>query len=527
MNRSQRRQQNKQSKTPSGSSPNQLEFQIVTGSSPAATTNPLALLQQALTHHQGGQLPAAVATYRQLLSLQPHNMTALCNLGAALKNLGKLKEAADCFQQALTIQPDQVLVLSNLGLTLQDMGRLDEAIRCFQQALTLDPKQPAIHTNLGLALATQGEMKAAIASQQKALTIAPGFPQAHFSLSQAQKILPEDPRLDQMAALVNQEKTIEGRVYLHFALGKSLADLGRHDEAFRHYLAGNRLQRSRFQFNLRQRKKSFHRYRAQLDQTFFAARQGWGIDDPTPIFIVGLPRSGTTLAEQILASHPDVYGAGELPFIKQILMAKTGAADLGEIPLKIPALNAMDFQQMGRDYLDRLRKQAATAAPLPRFISDKMPFNFIYIGLIRLMLPQARFIHCQRSPRDTCLSIFFAHFSEIHPFAYDLTELGGYYRLYREMMAHWHQLFPGKIHNLSYEKLTRDQEGETRRLLDFCGLNWQENCLHFHNTARSVKTASQVQVRKPLYRSSLQRWRCYEAGLQPLISALGNAPEPD
>ena len=305
---------------------------------------------------------------------------------------------------------------------------------------------------------------------------------------------------------------------LNFALGKAFDDLGEGEEAFKCYIEGNRLYRKTLSFNIADEKKLFLRFKKMFDRDFFKKREGFGCSDSTPIFILGMPRSGSTLIEQILSSHPDIFGAGELSFTRRIVQTKMSSNLDSMIPYTASRLKIDDVAKMGNEYVTRIRK----LAPKAKFITDKMPANFLFIGMIKLMLPNAKIIHSVRSPEDTCLSIFKQNFIGTHDYAYDMTELGQYYRLYSDIMNHWHTQFPGVIYDIKYEHLIANQEDETRKLLKFCNVEWDDNCLNFHKTARDVHTASNVQVRQSIYSSSVAGWRRYEKQLQPLTNALGD-----
>ncbi len=305
------------------------------------------------------------------------------------------------------------------------------------------------------------------------------------------------------------------RVFVHFALGKALDDIGEHDRAFGHFRLGNALKRREVQYD-----ESAHQlgFRRLIEQYHHAPLQGIaaaGDPSPLPIFVVGMPRSGSTLVEQILASHRQVHAAGELQNLSRVIAA---AANSKSEPIPIPSCvtqpDAEGLRQIGQAYLASLPPLAAGK----RRITDKLPTNFLHVGLIRLILPNARIIHTLRDPVDTCLSCYSKLFSHGVPFSFDLEELGADYRQYHELMAHWRSVLPpGAMCEVRYEDVVDDLEGQARRLLDYCGLPWDASCLTFHKTERPIATASQVQVRRPVYRSSLSRWRRYEAHLKPLL----------
>ncbi|MDD9878182.1 MAG: TAXI family TRAP transporter solute-binding subunit [Magnetovibrio sp.] len=294
-------------------------------------------------------------------------------------------------------------------------------------------------------------------------------------------------------------------------MGKALEDRGAYDDAFEMFAAGNALKRPTLDYDLGADRDLMRRIREVFTPDLLGRRLGGGDPDRLAIFILGIPRSGTSLVEQIVASHPDVAGAGELMFLTEI----SGGPDA--FPANIPGLDADAFRRLGGAYLDRLRARAPAAAR----VTDKMPQNFLYVGLIALILPNARIVHCRRTPEDTCLSLYKTLFTDRLDFAYDLGELGAFHGLYAELMAHWRAVLPDAMLELHYEDLIADQAAETRRLLDYLELPWDDACLDFHRTERRVATASSVQVRQGLYSGSVEAWRRYEAHLDPLRAALG------
>ena len=306
---------------------------------------------------------------------------------------------------------------------------------------------------------------------------------------------------------------VKARIRYWFALGKAREDVGHYDEAFAAYAEGNRLQHELLPCDEARADAMLERLTTVFDRDFFAARREVRGCDKAPIFIVGMPRSGTTLLEQILASHPAVHGAGELPDLNQVIMDAPARAER-RFPDFVPDLQPDDFRRMGEAYAERVWR----LAPGAQHITDKMPANFFYIGMIRLMLPNAKIIHAMRDPMDSCFSNFARLFNDTMEFAYDLGTLGRYYVRYIKLMQHWHSVLPaGSILDLRYEHMVADTEGQARRILDYLGLPWDDKCLAFHQNKRHVKTASVAQVRKPIYKTSVARWRRFESHLQRLL----------
>jgi hypothetical protein len=301
-------------------------------------------------------------------------------------------------------------------------------------------------------------------------------------------------------------------------MGKALGDLGQYRDGFRHLLKGNALKRRSFDYDEPQRLAMFENVRTTFSRDFMTARAGGGDPSWSPIFIVGMPRSGTTLLEQVLASHSKVFGAGELETFKEALAECVESHKIvPAYPVLAEALSQDQIRQLGETYTTRVRARA----PAMRIV-DKMPLNFVFVGLIHLALPNARFINMRRDPLDTCVSCFSLLFTGSQPFAYDLAELGRYYRGYERVMEHWHEVLPpGVMIDVHYEDLVDDIEGGARRVLRHCDLDWEDSCRDFHDTKRAVRTASLMQVREPVYRRSIGAWRRYAEFLQPLGDALG------
>jgi hypothetical protein len=312
------------------------------------------------------------------------------------------------------------------------------------------------------------------------------------------------------------------RMQLDFALGKAYADLKDHKRSFRHFLAGNAGKRAQIEYDEKATLTLFDDIERTFTPELIKAKSGGGDPSTEPIFVLGMPRSGTTLVEQILASHPSVHGAGELATLNDVVLTVHGP-DGKTIPYPhfVEALDASALQKIGARYLAQVRE----LAPARERITDKMPSNFFFVGLIHLALPNARIIHTIRDPIDTCISCFSKLFSAEQNHTYDLAELGRYYRRYDRLMAHWRNaLPPGRILDVRYEDVVADLEGEARCILEHCGLPWNERCLAFHKTERPVRTASATQVRKPIYKNSVGRWRVYEEFLTPLVAELGILP---
>ncbi|MDB5493872.1 MAG: hypothetical protein JWP86_1209, partial [Phenylobacterium sp.] len=362
------------------------------------------------------------------------------------------------------------------------------------------------------------------AAYKKSLELAPGLGDAYWSLANLKvaALGPADEAA-MLAALRRTDLGADDRLHLHYALGKALEDRGEHPAAFEHYAKGAALRRAETPYDAAETTAVLRRAESLFTADFFAERAGAGSPSPAPIFIVGLPRSGSTLVEQILASHSQVEGTMELPDIALIAqeLIRSGAGGAGATyPDLLASLDAGQLANLGEAYLERTRVQRKSGRP---FFVDKMPNNFHHIGLIQLILPRARIIDARRHPLGAGFSAFKQHFAHGHAFSYDLTDLGRYYRDYVELMAHFDAVLPGRIHRVIYEDLVEDTEREVLRLLDACGLPFEDGCLRFYENGRAVRTVSSEQVRRPIFRQGLDQWRAYEPWLEPLQAALGPA----
>lgn len=503
------------------------------------------------------KLDEAVAACDHALALKPDYIDAHYNRGLSLNDLGRFDEAVASYRRAIELKPDYSQAHNNLGLTLKAMGRLDEAIAAYRRAIELNPSFAKAYNNLGVALEELDRDDDAMTMYRQAESLSlPGFdnPLANQAVlllqmgdtaralertAQALAINPrsgnawhirsllktfgrDDPELAQMEALhastEQQPLSAQDRLLLEFALGKAWMDAGESDRAFPHLHAGNRLKRATFSYD----SDITGRWLTSIAETFTPELMqkfaGAGHSSDIPVFIIGMPRSGTTLTEQILASHPQVHGAGELNALREVVLGMVGQDGFPSLyPLGVPTLAPEQFAAMGRDYE---RRSGALSAGKRRVV-DKMLNNFFYAGLIHLILPNARIIHCRRNAVDTCLSCYSKYFHGEQVFTYDLRELGLFYRGYEALMAHWRTLLPAeRFIEIDYEDVVHDLETQARRLIAFCNLPWDDACLAFHKTRRRVRTASVNQVRQPLYASSVGAWKAHARHLGPLLAAL-------
>ena len=437
-----------------------------------------------------------------------------------LQKAHRLEEARDIYRQILEQRPGHASSMHLLGLTYLDGPEYDNGLELIRQAIEIRPELALFRFNLGVGLRNHGYFEEARQSYQQAVELDPNYGEAWAALVATQKFAETGPELEHILGQLELNQEDDNRRFLHFAASKILDDTGDYENAFVHAEAGNNL------FPGRWEQERFAETAAALREMFtsefLAERSTWGLAGHRPVFVVGLPRSGTSLIEQVLASHPAVFGAGEVGDILGIVSAMAKRMKPEQpYPRFVPYLPQAVFSGYARGYLDRLTSLLPEDArqSVPRFV-NKMPSNFLHLGVIRLMFPDARIVNAVRHPLDTCLSCFMQNFSTGQEFSYRLDTLAGYYREYRSLMSHWHEVMPGAIHDLEYEQLVTEPEQSTRALLEFCELPWDEACLEFTDTERRVSTASAWQVRQPLYSGSVGRWRRYERQLQPLAADL-------
>jgi len=466
----------------------------------------------AITLQELGQLDAAVKCYDQALAIKPDYAEAFNNLGIVLKELGQLDTAVKSYEKILTIRPDFAEAHYNLAVTLQELGQLDAAVKSYEKALAIEPDYPQAHNNLGIVHQERGQIDDAVKQYEKAVAIKLDYAEAYHNLSTLKKYTANDSQITQMQSLLSTNNLSQSdHIHLCFALAKVNENLGNQDEYFKFLHEGNRLRKQELNYSLDSSKNL-----SSTVKKMFSSPPSLSYKPSTirPIFIVGMPRSGTTLVEQIISSHHAVHGAGEL----------TTLANLIELILKDDlahnknGLTKKSFLSIRQQYLDSL-----SGFNVPEnVITDKMSLNFQYIGFILLAFPEAKIVHLKRDAMATCWSIYKSNFkNKGNGFSCNLNDLAGFYGLYVELMDFWHQLFPDKIYDICYEDLTTNQEEETRKLLEYCELDWDENCLNFHTNKRAVNTPT-LQVREKMYQGSSEDWKKHEEYLQPLIKALSS-----
>ena len=455
------------------------------------------------------------------LELAPDFSMARLNYAQVLEKREKLDLALAQVEKLLEAEPDKFSLLVLKGAILSKMGDYERALPLYEFLLSHYPARPKISMYYGHALKTVGQQQKAIEAYRQAISMEPSFGDAWWSLANLKTYRFDENDIEAMRAEIDKN-TCSREDYLHlcFALGKALEGRKQYDESFHYYQLGNNIKVKMSGYEADDTEKGVQRLKAVCGDELFEVARGQGDQSPDPIFIVGLPRSGSTLLEQILASHSQVDGTKELLFILAIvrrLADKKKKSDVSRYPEIMTDLSASQLYDLGQEYMDRSRIHRGTA---PFFI-DKMPNNFMHVGLIHLMLPNAKIIDARRHPMAACFSCFTQHFAFGQLFTYGLANIGRYYRDYVELMDHWDRVLPGKVLRVQYEDVVADTETQVRRMLDHCGLPFEAECLQFHQTERPVQTASSEQVRQPIYSGALEHWRNYDAHLDELKQSLG------
>ncbi|MFL6731616.1 MAG: tetratricopeptide repeat protein [Sphingomicrobium sp.] len=455
--------------------------------------NPQTLLLTARIQVRRNNVQAAEQAMRTVVQDDPDNAEALTVLGQVLHETDRYEEAIEVLEKALVAQPENMEARNFYGVALKSVGRLDEAREHLVTALNKNKNLFGAYANLNDLI--------------------------DFSEGEGAKLF------EHMDEIFAKAKNHEAPLLLplHFAYAKALDDRGEHERALRHYITGGKMKRAQLKYDEAETHGFFDKIRAVFPKEAFENRKFAGLQDDRPVFIVGMPRSGSTLVEQIISSHPDLYGAGEVKYLSYSLgQLRDRFPSLPKYPDMMTKITPPQMEIVAKNYLRQLTASSGDA----KRVTDKLLTNYFFIGLINQLFPNAKIIHTQRDPVDTCLSGFTKLFKDDTPHSYDLTELGRYYGKYRELMAHWDTVLPeGVLMTVQYEDVVADTEKEAKRLIEFLALPWDDKCVDFHKSDRPVKTASVAQVRKPIYKTSVKRWKKYGSGLQPLVDAIEGKPE--
>lgn len=520
----------------------------------ASTRDPRLLAPAAALSE--GRIAVAEGLLREHLKQHPTDVVAIRMFAEVAARLGRLTDAANLLARCLELAPAFAAARHNYAIVLQRLGRTTDALREADLLLADDPRNPGLRAlkaaamarlgeyeqaielykaviddypqqarlwmSYGHAVKTAGQQASSIEAYRRSIALEPSLGEAYWSLANLKTYRFSDAEVTAMREqLARADLGEEDRWHFHFALGKALEDAGEYAGSFSHYSEGNRLRRKRLGYDPKETTEGARRARRLFTREFFARHAGSGCPAPDPIFIVGLPRAGSTLVEQILSSHPQVEGTMELPDLLGLareLGGRSRRSEVSKYPEILAQADAAELRALGERYLDQTRVQRKTDAP---FFVDKMPNNWAHVGFIHLILPNARIIDARRHPMSCCFSGFKQHFARGQGFTYSLEELGQYYRDYVRLMAHFDAVLPGRVHRVIYERMVEDTETEVRELLEYCGLEFDERCLRFHETERAVRTASSEQVRSPIFREGVDRWRSYAPWLGPLEHALG------
>jgi tetratricopeptide (TPR) repeat protein len=481
-----------------------------------------ALRMLAETGARLGRYEDAERILSQCLEIAPGFAAARHNLATMLYRQNKSEQAKAQIERLTDRDPRHPGYANLRAAILSRLGEYDAAISIYETMLAEFPNQPKGWMSYGHALKTVGRQADCVAAYRRALELAPGLGEAWWSLANLKTVKFDDADRAAMAAGLEQPGlSDDDRLHLHYALGKALEDAKLYAQSFDHYAQGAAIRRGQVDYDPEENQADVARSRAVFTPALLAATAGQGCPAPDPIFVVGLPRSGSTLIEQILASHSQVEGTMELPDL--IVMARRlgGKANRREdstYPEMLADLSPDALRELGEEYLDRTRVQRKTDRP---FFIDKMPNNFAHTGLIHLILPNAKIIDARRHPLGCCFSGFKQHFARGQAFSYDLTDIGRYYADYVALMDHFDTVLPGRVHRVIYEAMIEDPEGQIRALLDHCGLPFEAACLSFHENDRAVRTASSEQVRRPIFKDAVEHWQNFESNLGPLKQALG------
>ena len=451
---------------------------------------------------------------RRALELSPAFTAARANLALVLYRQNRAAEAIAELDQVLAEEPDNPGFANLKAAAFGRIGEFEGAITLYEQVLAQAPNQPRVWMSFGHMLKTVGRLEEGIAAYRQAIALMPTLGEAWWSLANLKTVKFSDADIAAMQdALTGGEVAVEDRFHLDFALGKALEDRGEVAGSFAHYASANALRREQIGYDPREIEQQVDQLIAIATPEFFAERAGQGCDAPDPIFVLGMPRAGSTLVEQILSSHSLIEGTTELPDIPALARMD------GRFPHHLPELSAEQMARQGEEFLRRSRIQRKTNRP---FFIDKLPNNWLYVPYIRLILPNARIIDARRHPLGCCFSNFKQHFAKGQAFSYSLDDMGRYYRDYVRLMAHLDRVQPGKVHRVVYERMVDDIEAEVRALLDFCGVAFEPACLAFHQTERAVRTPSSEQVRQPIFRDGTEAWKPFADYLEPLRAALGD-----
>ena len=452
----------------------------------------------------------AIECYNEAIKLDPKFAMAYNNLGLEYSNFKKkLKDSEKLYKKAISLDDKIAEPYNNLGSLYNIMNRFNDAINCFKKAISLNPKLVATHHNLGNIYLVTGELKLAKEQFEIAIKKNPYNTNSHRSLSRLCKYKGKEKHFRDMVKIYEEINDVDvvNKSNISFALGKAYEDINDFKNSFFYYEKGNFFYRKTLKYSSKNEKEIFKEIKETFNKSLFEKYTDTGNQNESPIFILGMPRSGTTLIEQIVSNHPEVYGADEVNFIPDLISENFGDNKLNLFFNNIVDFKKSDFKKIGESYIEKMSKLSNNKE---RY-TDKLPKNFLFIGFIKLILPNAKIIHCSRDPKDNCFSIFKNHFpgGQIN-FAYNFNEIVEYYNFYFDLMKHWKSIFSGSIYDIKYEDLIKNPEKEIRKLLNYCQLEWNDKCLDFSNNKKPIRTASDIQARSKIYNTSIDLWKNYK-----------------
>jgi tetratricopeptide (TPR) repeat protein len=480
-----------------------------------------------LIYERQKKLALAIKTYEKGIDVDPNFAMIYSNLGLLyfnenskkFRSIKNIKKAEELYRKAIFIDAKIAEAHNNLGTLYSSISRYEEAEKCFNNAVKVNPNFPFAFYNLGTLLITIGKFKEAKENLKKTITLNPNFILAHRALSRISKYKENDNHLLQLKKLYKSKdiKNANEQIELCFALGKANEDIENYEDSFNFYFKANEINRKKINYSINDDKTYFKKIKNTFNNNLFRKFEKSGSEDNSAIFIVGMPRSGTTLVEQIISSHPIVFGADEVETIPFLINKYFNINNKDFIFSELEKYEQSKFKKIGEEYVKKMNDFSRNA----KKTTDKLPINFLSIGLIKLILPNSKIIHCKRDAGDNILSIFKNNFtSNKVSYAYDLSEIVEYYNIYSEIMDHWNKIIPNFIHTIKYEELVENTNKETKNLLKFCNLSWSDDCLKFYNNKRPIKTASDVQVRNKIYKTSVSSWKKYDAQLSKFLSKL-------
>jgi tetratricopeptide (TPR) repeat protein len=465
-------------------------------------------IEELVVMYNQGKLKNVIKKAKQLITQYPQSIFLWNILGLTNAGIKKLNEAEKCFQTTIKLKPDFVEAHYNLGNAQKKLGKHSDALASYAQAIKLKPDFVEAHNNLGNTQKELGKHSDALASYVRAIEKKPDYAQSYINYVNLVKIKYDDPILLQLEKIICKKNiSAEDKVYSSFAMGKAQLDLNEFDKGFKFLNTGNSLRKKKMKYTIQKSKNIFSKIMHRFKELQFKEEKLNTFSNAQPIFILGMPRSGTTLVEQILSSHSAICGAGELEFLKNAI---------NSIDWQNTKIQKKDIKKIREEYIFQLNK----ISKLP-YITDKMPLNFQWIGFIVYAFPEAKIIHLKRDAMAVCWSNYKLNFeSEGMAFSFDQIDIAKYYKLYEDLMEYWHEKFPKKIYDFNYEALTKNQEEQTRKLFEYLEIDWEKAVLNFHKNDRAVQTASNTQIRQKIYQGSSQEWKNYKPWLQPMINHL-------